>query len=210
MTHNQIAYQAHLENVRHNKTGETETERQNRVFSAETNRHNLVTEGIAQESNAINSRHVDNQFTLGTANLAENKRHNIANEGIGYLQAQAAITQAGASMANVDVNRLNALTNQVNAGINAQRAKTAQEQVENQLYLGSGNLAVSWQQADTQKSSVKSQNELRTAQKWKTYTNIGTDILDSLSGAGSRTINSMANLIGAGGKAITSAVLGGR
>lgn len=210
MTHNQIAYAAHLENQRHNVTSETETERQNRVFLTETNRHNLATEAISAESNVINARHVDNQYTLGSRNLDENIRHNIASENIGYIQAAASSQQAVASLANVDVNRQNALTNRENVRINEMRANTAQEQVENQFYLGLENLSATFQQADAQSSSVESQNKLREAQRWKTYVNIGTDLLDSLSGAGSRTINSMSNLIGSGGKVITSALLGGK
>lgn len=79
MTSNQVAYAAHLEDVRHNTVSEQETERSNKAREAETSRHNQVWE---QET----SRHNQVVEQQGWASLEETNRHNLATEDIGRQQ----------------------------------------------------------------------------------------------------------------------------
>ena len=112
MTHNQIEYQKHLEQMRHNRAVEDETKRNNIVVSGETNRHNvvterevgrhnLVTEDVAKQSNIINQIHYERMDTenerRNRAVEAETNRHNMAIEYSDLLKATSSQTQAAAA-----------------------------------------------------------------------------------------------------------------
>lgn len=108
MTANQINYQRHLEDVRHNTAAEAEAQRaaiaaiqeqqrHNIALVSESNRHNISTEYAQQQQNAINSLHYERTD-------AESVRHNVAQEYIGRINAQANIIGA-------DAQRINAMTN---------------------------------------------------------------------------------------------------
>lgn len=86
MTANQIAYNVHLENKRHDK-----------VTESETNRHNVVTEGISRDTLSETKR--NNLFgnQLSALNYQEQVKHNRNTELI--------------SKYGHDVNRANAITN---------------------------------------------------------------------------------------------------
>lgn len=71
MTSNQIAYNVHLENQKHNRTTETET-----------NRHNLVTEGISRDELSETKRHNIFGEQVSYGNLLENQRHNRRSEDL--------------------------------------------------------------------------------------------------------------------------------
>lgn len=80
MTQNQIRWQEHLEQKRHNLKTESQTD----VAQLETTRHNVADESIRRDTNAINDSH----FRRSDAETAyhnriteaENERHNRASE----------------------------------------------------------------------------------------------------------------------------------
>lgn len=129
MTHNQIEYAEHLENVRHNKESETELGRHNQAtekaeiernrisdYSArETARSNRENERIRDTSNAINAVSAQGQYLRGLASLEsarESSRHNIASE----LESQRHNVEMEANaMDQVSVARQNARTSQLRA-----------------------------------------------------------------------------------------------
>lgn len=90
ITSNQIAYNAHLEQVRHNKVTEGETQRHNVTTEQEQGRHNLATEDYQNRS------------------LLEQTRHNHASES---LQAQQIATQYAVGMAAAAATRYAASMN---------------------------------------------------------------------------------------------------
>ena len=121
MTSNQIAYTKTLEDARHNQVYERETNRHNRVGEGiergklgETTRHNYMTEGLTGQ-----------QIELDYARLAETKRNNITNEGIGLLNA-------GSNRMNAKANVSNAATNVRNASTKAFSAVEQAVRWENQ------------------------------------------------------------------------------
>lgn len=88
MTHNQIEYAKHLENVRHNTVSEQETERSNRATLSETSRHNVAFEQETHRSNVVNENealrsHLAVETETHRSNVAkeqETQRSNIAKE----------------------------------------------------------------------------------------------------------------------------------
>lgn len=129
MTKNQIEYQKHLETVRSNKARETETARSNKrnedISSfvarsndywrgreydtttryqlgslAETQRSNLARE---QETNRANLAKEAENYRSNLARETETARHNLASEQADLMRAQAAQTQASASVMQVNL-----------------------------------------------------------------------------------------------------------
>lgn len=82
MTHNQIEYAKHKENVRHNKRSERQTDRSIR----ENVRHNKRTEQIGQANVDLGYANVG----LGYSNLSELYRHNAQTEVISQQQVDEA------------------------------------------------------------------------------------------------------------------------
>lgn len=80
MTHNQIDYAKHKENVRHNKRSERQTDKS----IAESIRHNKKTEQLGQENVDLGYANVG----LGYSNLAELYRHNTQTEVISQQQLE--------------------------------------------------------------------------------------------------------------------------
>lgn len=104
MTANQVAYWNLQETGRHNRATETET-----------NRHNVVTEGI--DLGNLNEKVRHNKATEGIdiGKLQETMRHNVASEGIGAQQANAAQTNAAASLYSAqEQNRHNLISEKQN------------------------------------------------------------------------------------------------
>nr|AVX53784.1 putative ORF1 [Marmot picobirnavirus] len=96
MTQNQIRWQEHLENKRHNvemeKQGsrsQDEIERHQRVVESETARSNLANEDLKRQGNVINDMHfMRSDAEMQRSNIAkerENLRHNRATEYLGQL-----------------------------------------------------------------------------------------------------------------------------
>lgn len=132
MTHNQIEYQRHLENVRHNKVTEGQTDFSN----YETRRHNVSGEALT------------------AADISERRRHNIESEGInwysarnlaGLQDAQAGLARSNTGVqamanllhgyeisANYAINSRNAQINQQNADTNARNAATSERRTNAQ------------------------------------------------------------------------------
>lgn len=82
MTHNQIDYAKHKENVRHNKRSERQTDRS----IAESIRHNKKTEQLGQENVDLGYANVG----LGYSNLRELYRHNTQTEVLSQNQLDEA------------------------------------------------------------------------------------------------------------------------
>ena len=78
MTHNQIDYAKHKENVRHNKRSERQTDKS----IAESIRHNKKTEQLGQANVDLGYANVG----LGYSNLGELYRHNAQTEVISQQQ----------------------------------------------------------------------------------------------------------------------------
>lgn len=78
MTHNQIDYAKHKENVRHNKRSERQTDKS----IAESIRHNKKTEQLGQQNVDLGYANVG----LGYSNLGELYRHNTQTEVISQAQ----------------------------------------------------------------------------------------------------------------------------
>lgn len=106
MTQNQIAYQKHLEDRRHN----VELEKQGRDtiafnashlgrMDAESQRHNYATELEA-------ARHNYASEGLTSGSLAESIRHNAIMEGLGAYDSETKRQQAGTSQYSADTGRL--------------------------------------------------------------------------------------------------------
>lgn len=98
MTHNQIDYAKHKENVRHNKKSEKQTDKS----IAENIRHNKKTEQIGQANVDLGYANVG----LGYSNLSELYRHNAQTELISQQQVNESIrhntaTEQNQSDANV-------------------------------------------------------------------------------------------------------------
>lgn len=100
MTSNQIAYNEHLENVRHNKAVEGETQRHNIAYESETNRHNIVSE------------------RQGWASIFESHRHNVRSENITSLaNKQQYLLGLQNVRSQYRIAQLNARTNLVTASM---------------------------------------------------------------------------------------------
>lgn len=80
MTHNQIDYAKHKENVRHNKRSERQTDKS----IAENIRHNKQTERLGQENVDLGYANVG----LGYSNLRELYRHNTQMELVSQGQLE--------------------------------------------------------------------------------------------------------------------------
>lgn len=104
MTHNQIDYAKHKENVRHNKRSERQTDRS----IAENVRHNKKTEQLGQANVDLGYANVG----LGYSNLGELYRHNAQMEVISQQQVDESVrhntateqNQADANVAKVASN----------------------------------------------------------------------------------------------------------
>lgn len=140
MTQNQINYQRHLEDVRHNKVSEAEAQRaalaaiqesrrHSQAMLAETYRHNTAQQQDWAQKNAIN-------WNIASSQLAEQSRSNLAHEAIGRTNAWANVTQAQTGAYNAETGRYTAETGRINA--NTQIQSTA-----NQYQLGLANIDVS-------------------------------------------------------------------
>lgn len=98
MTHNQIDYAKHKENVRHNRRSEKQTDKS----IAESIRHNKRSEQLGQANVDLGYANVG----LGYSNLGELYRHNAQTEIISQQQVNEAVrhnvaTEKNQSEANV-------------------------------------------------------------------------------------------------------------
>lgn len=111
MTHNQIAWQEHLENVRHNKASEGETYRSNQARELEANRSNVAKE------------------TISMAQLAEDSRSHRVNEAEALRSHLAEEAETRKSHRNSEL--ISAATNDVRAAdvVEKQRHNIAQETI---------------------------------------------------------------------------------
>lgn len=122
MTSNQIAYQSHLENVRHNQTTETETNRHNIAFEQETKRHNVVTETETNRHNVATEN-------WQQSSLAESIRHNRQMENLTGQQIKA---NYNAAIYSANMNRLNTVTN-AQTQVAIQESRVQQQVLDRQL-----------------------------------------------------------------------------
>ena len=204
MTNNQIQYLKYLEDKRSNIARETETNRDNTARLQETNRYNtiytgetgrsnlaretetnrsnLANEAIARQGQAINARHYENQDAIGYMTAAEQRRHNVQGEKLGILQYNTDDTYK-------DRLGTSALKN---AASNSTQAVAA--------YRNSGSNAMN---AQTNRANQESLTALQLAQRYKTYVNMGTDVMDSWTNGWKNATQSLANV----GKAIPIGLL---
>ena len=189
MTKNQIDYQSYLEEARHNLAMETETNRNNVStlaettrnnvavlgetgrhnvqYEAETNRHNVATEYNTVAQNAINKAHYETMDKTGRINALESIRHNQATEGIEMFAAKSdAAYKNTMATNNTAQTQSNVIRNTVQD--TNQRKATAAEVKLKEAQVG-----------------------LTEAQKYKTYVNIGTDVVNS----GSKLLDSVASFV---------------
>lgn len=104
MTHNQIDYAKHKENVRHNKRSEKQTDRS----IAENVRHNKKTEQLSRANIDLGYANVG----LGYSNLAELYRHNAQTEVISQQQVDESIRHNTATEQNqADANTVKLVSN---------------------------------------------------------------------------------------------------
>lgn len=92
MTHNQIDYAKHKENVRHNKRSERQTDKS----IAESIRHNKRSEQLGQANVDLGYANVG----LGYSNLGELYRHNAQTEVISQQQVDESIRHNTATEKN--------------------------------------------------------------------------------------------------------------
>lgn len=119
MTSNQIAYNEHLENARHNKAVENETKRHNVVYEGEINRHNVITERQNWASIFETQRH--NRRSEDITSIANRQNYllglqSLANQrAIARMQSSASILgsvlHSSATRYSADISRQNALLN---------------------------------------------------------------------------------------------------
>lgn len=194
MTANQINYQRHLEESRHNRVSEAEaqraaiaalqeTRRHSQASVGETYRHNLAWESDQATKNAINQNH----FALS---LAEQQRASMAQEAVGWY--------------NASTNRINANTqithvgNQYQVGyMNAQTAKrqagTSQYQAETQRYSSKAQAAAAIEQAAAATSQAASAAARATTSQYSAETDRGKMIMQLVLPTLSRTLKTVLN-----------------
>lgn len=128
--------------------------------NADTNAHNAETNRRNSDINLVNARVNAYNADINAAAYQESVRSHLANESIGRTQATASLMSAGAAQQQAVAAAQNAATNRYsaeterrvglyNVGVNQQRANTESFK------------------AQTEASSVKSQNTLRQAQAFK-------------------------------------------
>lgn len=194
MTHNQIEYQKLQEDTRHNLAVETETNRNNVAVLGETNRHNVITENETGRHNVVTEKETNRHNVVnedqGYRTIAENIRHNLADEGIRseynqitgqhYVNQDAAAFERNAitrslGYANVNlgyaqnaVAARNAVTNERNAETNAYIASSnaglGYLNSNRNYELGQRNASVNERNAASRESEVGSSNTYRSAQ----------------------------------------------
>jgi len=120
-----------LENIRHNQTTESETQR-----------HNKMTESLERSKQiAEQVMNTENNNTKNMISLREN--------ALGYAQLGVARDNARANLSNASANQRNAQTNTMNAYTNRLNALTQATQVANNYSLGLEANRISQQNADT-------------------------------------------------------------
>lgn len=141
MTTNQIQYQAHLENVRHNKEMERqgvlnidELVRHQKAVEGETARSNLANEFIRSQANAINA-----------SSVRETARANQAREGIQWASNYE--TQRS-NLANEEIRRGANAINAQNAETNEYQAAIADYNAQTQRLVGLETARMNKQHAD--------------------------------------------------------------
>lgn len=161
MTTNQIRYQEHLEQKRHNVASETETSRANRVkeeiqkdyntwFSGETTRHNLAQEALAHQTLVVNDAHYQRQdaeqkrHALATEQLQlsqqlEQQRHNLETERENYRHNTVSESQTWQDLA---IDKMEALSREkqaeasmISAKASAQKAATEKQLADHKQQL---------------------------------------------------------------------------
>nr|AVA30670.1 hypothetical protein [Picobirnavirus sp.] len=115
MTKNQIDYWNYVEGKRHNQATEVELERSHRATEEISSKYNdSVIELRGQELGETSRHNVAVETETKRSNLAKEKEtaeHNDEMENIGYMQAAAAQTSAGAALISAQAAQMNAETN---------------------------------------------------------------------------------------------------
>lgn len=202
MTHNQIDFQNYKETVRHNLVSEQETTRHNVAYESETNRHNVATEGETNRHNIVSEDQQSQQIAINDASQREQARHNQEMENIGYvnaasgaLQAQASWSQAGAAWQQANVAGANARTKAYEAETGRLAQQETQRNNLRQNKIEKGKLR-------NETRSTTSKIKTDTSQRFSNYVNSITGGYRNVQQGNSSLINSLANVVGAGAKAL--------
>lgn len=197
MTKNQIDYRNSIENERHNKAVEAETNRANVVntevqkqYNAEVARHNNVSEQQTANYNAASIATQQAQIMQNTINrnneLAETVRHNAVMEA---YQREVQKFNESVALANLELQRQIAAANYAISleqnRIGAINANAATLQA-----------SVARQNAQTQAKNVNSQINQRAqqnAQGWLTTTHSGANSRANVSNAATNKMNAVTN-----------------
>lgn len=206
MTHNQIDYAKHKEEVRHNQIVEAETNRQNvaslsetirnntvvsaenarhnQQYELETNRHNVASEQIERDKNVINREHYVRQDAVAKQNANETQRNNKFNNevDVGKLNVDSRYKSA-----LIETAYSNAAANTRNAGTNALNSINA---AQNNAW----NYEINKEKMKQGNTAVNSQANLNRAKTIKTYVDTAGSTLDLAN-----------NVIGSASKWITGA-----
>lgn len=190
MTHNQIDYAKHLEDIRHNQIVEKETNRQNvaslnetirnntvmsaenvrhnQQYELETNRHNVASEQIERDKNIINRDHYVRQDAVAKQNANETQRNNKFNNevDVGKLNIDSRYKSAliETAYSNAAANTRNASTNALNSINSAQN--------------NAWNYAINQEKMKQGSTVVNSQVNLNRAKTIKTYVDTAGSTLD--------------------------------
>lgn len=181
MTKNQIDWQSQKEQARHNLQTEeltrqnnrtnllsmqetqrnniasvTETAKHNRAFENESIRHDFATEAVSQTQNVINGNHLVRQDSISSRNVDETVRHNMRSEGISAYSAE-----------NL-------------ASYQNRQAAVGEKNAESTVYRNMNDAAIQTKRNEISQQMTNAEVGLRKAQTAKTYINIGTDVLTSL------------------------------
>lgn len=202
MTHNQIDFQNYKETVRHNLASEQETSRHNLAYEGETNRHNVATEGETNRHNLVSEEQSYQQIAINDASQREQARHNLEMENIGYVNAASGAMQAQASWEQAAVARENASINKQNANTRAFEAVTGRlsQRETRRNNLRENRIARAKLRNDTRETTSKIKTD--TSQRFSNYVNSVTGGYRSIQQGNSSLINSLANVIGSGAKAL--------
>lgn len=201
MTANQINYQRHLEESRHNRVSEAEaqraaiaalqeTRRHSQASVGETYRHNLAWESDQATKNAINQNH----FALS---LAEQQRASMAQEAVGWYNASTNRINANTQIAHVgnqyQVGYMNAQTGYTNAQTAKRQAGTSQYQAETQRGSAKAQSAAAIEQAAAATSQAASAAARATTSQYSAETDRGKMIMQLVLPTVSRALKTVLN-----------------
>lgn len=227
MTQNQIAWQAHKENVKHNRNTEAETQRSNLAREVETQRSNIAREIETQRSNIANEninrfrvreesshwlRQDSETFRHNLAEETEKRRSNLANEEINRGNVIAQSGRAIGSILSAYWQGEQTSINRENLGVNWYNAQTSR----GNYYVNLTNAGINFMNAQTNERAMIQQGMHYANQDAVAYAKLPyetsqmqsrTDLINQQ--AKSESFNRLINLVRTGVDAFTSTTRAG-